>query len=438
MFKDALSGSVAGAMSDQRQTRCPHCGSLFRVREAQLQAKNGIVRCGSCLEMFRADLNLVGAPAGERSAPLQAPGKKASRDESWAENLLADHAATTESEGLRVSAKLKPIDDHQTYGEMKAEDWSRGPASNNTRISLGLSELSDFMLDESAANLPTEPFHDSMAHAVDSTNSNADEAWAQAMLQQIAEAEKKSAQDQTMRIVEHSPTPGAPQPLVASSEKPAPSFTFGDEKALDFLNDEDLEIHEGGLPDHNDLPIDTPPLPSLHDPVTLASPQHRWAWERYLFWGGLQLLALLALAVQLLYFHHDALDAYPELQNQFQGLCSRLHCRHVASDLRGLRIDHLVVRPDTTRGVLLIDTLLHNDQEHDRPFPYLRLTLRDNDGNILGTRRLAPQDYIAGSETPALAAQTPVHVSLEVGLPAGHIPASTSLTLQAEDQPEHH
>jgi predicted Zn finger-like uncharacterized protein len=33
-------------------TRCPHCGTAFRVQPAQLAARGGKVRCGYCLEVF--------------------------------------------------------------------------------------------------------------------------------------------------------------------------------------------------------------------------------------------------------------------------------------------------------------------------------------------------------------------------------------------------
>ena len=36
------------------QTQCPHCDTKFRVTEAQLQAADGIVRCGICNEVFKA------------------------------------------------------------------------------------------------------------------------------------------------------------------------------------------------------------------------------------------------------------------------------------------------------------------------------------------------------------------------------------------------
>ena len=447
-------------MPDQRQTRCPHCGSLFRVSPAQLQAKNGVVRCGSCLEMFRADLNMVGETATERTPPpaaaatpatppVSGAGKRASRDETWAEQLLQDDEASMhEATTLHIGAKVKPIDDHQTFGAMKAEDWSRSPSSNNTRISLGASELSDFMLENTSLE-HNNPFHDASQQPVASTSDNADEAWAQTMLQQLADAEKKKAQPEQMQVLNESParraTPPAapaaaptpsPPTAAAAAAAAATSFTFGDEQALDFLNDEDLSLAEGkATTAAGSVAQDAAALPQWHDPVAILSPTHHWPWERYLLWGGLQLLALLALCTQFAYFHEDALADQPALQGPLSAFCTRWHCRHIAGNLRGLRIDHLVLRPDLSRGILLIDTLLHNDQDQDRPYPTLRLTLRDSDGNILGTRKITPSDYLLASNLDTtLHAHTPVHVSLEVGLPADKIPAETSLTLQAGDQ----
>jgi predicted Zn finger-like uncharacterized protein len=46
-------------MSETKQTRCPHCTSVFNITSEQLAARGGHVRCGSCLQVFRADQHLV-------------------------------------------------------------------------------------------------------------------------------------------------------------------------------------------------------------------------------------------------------------------------------------------------------------------------------------------------------------------------------------------
>ena len=38
------------------QTECPHCHTIFRLHEADLEPANGQVRCGHCLAIFVADI----------------------------------------------------------------------------------------------------------------------------------------------------------------------------------------------------------------------------------------------------------------------------------------------------------------------------------------------------------------------------------------------
>lgn len=51
-------------------TRCPHCGTAFRVQPAQLTARGGKVRCGYCLEVFDGAACLVDQPG---AASIEAP-----------------------------------------------------------------------------------------------------------------------------------------------------------------------------------------------------------------------------------------------------------------------------------------------------------------------------------------------------------------------------
>ena len=46
-------------MSDSFVTQCPHCQTSFRVSHAQLSMARGVVRCGSCLQVFNAAQQLL-------------------------------------------------------------------------------------------------------------------------------------------------------------------------------------------------------------------------------------------------------------------------------------------------------------------------------------------------------------------------------------------
>ena len=44
-------------------TRCPHCKTSFRIRDEHLKVARGAVRCGSCLEVFKATEHLISPPS---------------------------------------------------------------------------------------------------------------------------------------------------------------------------------------------------------------------------------------------------------------------------------------------------------------------------------------------------------------------------------------
>ncbi len=49
-------------------TRCPHCGSTFRISERQQAVAGGLARCGACLRVFRATEHLL-APDDDLGQP---------------------------------------------------------------------------------------------------------------------------------------------------------------------------------------------------------------------------------------------------------------------------------------------------------------------------------------------------------------------------------
>jgi len=62
------------------RTACPHCQSVFQLTDAQINAREGLVRCGACRRIFNAKWHLVGrgaintdAATGGRSQPHHQP-----------------------------------------------------------------------------------------------------------------------------------------------------------------------------------------------------------------------------------------------------------------------------------------------------------------------------------------------------------------------------
>ncbi|WP_268798153.1 DUF3426 domain-containing protein [Pseudomonas huanghezhanensis] len=56
-------------MTDSFVTQCPHCQTSFRVSHAQLSVARGVVRCGSCLQVFNAAKQLLEQRASDTQTP---------------------------------------------------------------------------------------------------------------------------------------------------------------------------------------------------------------------------------------------------------------------------------------------------------------------------------------------------------------------------------
>ena len=73
-------------------TKCPHCNTVFRVAHDQLKLRGGIVRCGSCNEVFDGNAALLAPPA---AAPLPAAPAAASVAPPVAAPVIAPAALPT-------------------------------------------------------------------------------------------------------------------------------------------------------------------------------------------------------------------------------------------------------------------------------------------------------------------------------------------------------
>ena len=63
-------------------TRCPHCGTAFKVVPDQLRIRNGLVRCGACSTVFDGRASLVqpaDVPGRQAETPVAMPAATAAR-----------------------------------------------------------------------------------------------------------------------------------------------------------------------------------------------------------------------------------------------------------------------------------------------------------------------------------------------------------------------
>ena len=177
-------------------TRCPKCGTSFRVTAPQLDSANGAVRCGSCLHVFDARSNFIDAaehdqPAKRLAASQQPPASPApsaaapSKPEQPATSVLID-----DGDDFLIS------DDMALPGEEPAKTQladDTGESEVDSNIDLG--ELApEFRESNKKAESGNQPAD------ADSEEEAIDESWAHALLEELDSELAEADEDANERL----------------------------------------------------------------------------------------------------------------------------------------------------------------------------------------------------------------------------------------------
>ncbi|WP_348749054.1 DUF3426 domain-containing protein [Pseudomonas rhodesiae] len=408
-------------MTDSFVTQCPHCQTRFRVNHAQLSVARGVVRCGSCLQVFNAARQLLEQRAAHAPAPTAAEvtpdAPRAISQKQWnAEELDLDH--------LDLDEELAKLE--------------RRPTQPAASVSADRRHLGDRRQKE-------EPLSASR-----DTVKAEEEKWAASLFSEPAEERVQADKD------EPEATPGA-----ATRQRTEPSMSFHadeieDEPPLHSIRDTDA-FDPPVTPVPDDDPTPEPeerpqprrkrarPSASAHDDVLQDledDPLHLYAQKRpsglgrRLIWLMLVLLAAAGLAGQYIAYQFDDLARQDAYRPWFQQLCPTLGCTVPSRvDIAHIKSSNLVVRSHPEfAGALVVDAIIYNRATFSQPFPLLELRFADLNGGLIASRRFKPAEYLSGelagvSEMPS---QTPIHISLDI-LDPGNKAVNYSLSFHSPE-----
>ncbi|WP_312938010.1 DUF3426 domain-containing protein [Stutzerimonas nitrititolerans] len=388
-------------------TQCPHCRTSFRLNRAQLGAARGVVRCGACLEVFNASQRLQ----QEDGEPL----------------VVAPPSVTAaEPPSVPVAPRsAKPVTEEEPL-------WIHDDL-----------DLDNLDLDEELAKLEREERELSrqLQELEHPPQTHTDEAWAEQLLRAEGQTDESDDTPDTPA------PPRAPETLSftpVSPEKPVPPSPLTASQAFtDALEQQpqriepaigDVDLPAPGEPE--DLETDTPkhlersdtprtvdaaaePLFDLEDePLQLDWQARRKPWGRWLGWGVLNLIALLALAGQYVAYNYDELVRQDRYRPWFEQLCPSIGCTLPPKvDIEQIKSSNLVVRshPDFN-SALVVDAIIYNRASFAQPFPLLEVRFADINGQPLASRVFKPGEYLSGelagrTEMPP---QVPIHIALDI------------------------
>lgn len=431
-------------MSETKQTRCPHCTSVFNITSEQLAARGGHVRCGSCLQVFRADQHLVegetanitppplpeSAPAPSipsnndtpNSMPVVArqqhaapkpqtttntPKKRNKDDESWAMDLLGDLGEELENFGAEqpIVPKKQP---KEPTPPPKNKPSAKKPLFDD--------EISD-MLQEAWIE-PTEKGHLKGIGEVDKINENADESWAQALMSELEEEEKQEkAKNYSMELAPQRPK--NPTRTKASTENKQRDETSNNKSPVAPAQKEDDLLSFL----NNNASTSSAPARNIQLPLEIKTqPMISINWGYWLTWSFMCVFATTLLLVQYVYFNFNELALNDKTRPQMSQLCASLGCK-VPEPPNTLLIDiqKLVIRknPDIPNA-LQVNAIVFNKADFAQPLPALKLSFLDKHREVTASRIFQPSEYLQSDNARLLRRippETPIHIQFDIVSP---------------------
>lgn len=406
-------------MTDSFVTQCPHCQTSFRVSHAQLSVARGVVRCGSCLQVFNAAKQLLEQHTGKDAVTPVAP--------SIVEPLPIIQAAPV--------IEPPPIVEPPAPRAISQKQWSASEL-----------DLDSLDLDEELARLeqreiqPTTEFgrqrEDSLSARRDSPEPD-EAAWPDSLFSEPAD-ERTPVPSDAPQIVEFEPAKPARtepslslEPVDLDDEPAIPQLRLHDPidpnarrerlSASDESDDDVLPLIEPLRKKRQraDSGTRAEVLQDLtDDPLQLDWQKRRSPWGRRLLWLLLVLIAAAGLGGQYVAYHFEELARQDQYRPWFQQLCPQIGCTVPSKvDIARIKSSNLVVRshPEFS-GALVVDAIIYNRATFSQPFPLLELRFADLNGHLIASRRFKPGEYLNGdlegmAEMPP---QTPIHIALDI------------------------
>ena len=417
-------------------TRCPACGTAFKVVRDQLRISDGWVRCGRCSEVFDAMPGLTetagdadgaeGAPAEDLSpSPASqqadpAPGDATASEppaapqpmpSPWPDARLLDFSTSAPAAAPAGIAPPLPTEFPSSMdddvGPDKATSWFSRP------------DLPVIVADEPWPELPALPVQapapgrsEAPSPVDEAVDAQLQKALRRARIQALREARRR----ERAQAGEEGGAPIAPAQAPAAApvdERADPGLP--DAVAVAALREASSDIA---------VPVAAPavaPAPSFFDaPLPAADTPAKPARGKAALWGTAVVLAALALVFQVLRHERETLAAgQPGWQPLLAAVCALSGCE--IGPLRRIDAVHIEgsgFTPRRNAPGYRLDFTLRSASAQPLRMPSVELTLLDSSERPVVRRVLHPQD-MGASATLGPHAEQAVSLPMTLQPPAG-------------------
>ena len=377
-------------------TKCPHCNTIFRVAADQLKLRGGIVRCGTCREVFDGNAALVDPAA---ASPFLTSGPGAAVPLSTTDP--ADHSLPSAT------------DDEPIYSldfDTSFDPFGILPETAQLKDDAGDSEHIELDLDVSLpAEVPADAPADAPLDLPEETPAEPPEA---PLPQPMAPFRRRQVDDVPafatyLRDSRREPNldagtaPALPATEKVSLDKPVPPAPAAAGAAR----------REPTLADHSFTPLPAAPVapapaeeqeetvlpPADDEPAFVTQGRRREqsgkALRMAMAIGSLALLLLLFLQVMTT-FRNPLAAQFPQWKPTLVALCKLSGCQvDLPAQIEALAIEQGELQTIKEQTFSYV-SLLRNQSRSVQAWPSIELTLNDANDKPLLRRVIAPRDYL--------------------------------------------
>lgn len=383
-------------------TQCPHCLTIFRVVSDQLKLRGGLVRCGSCRQVFNgndylveasvADGHYQPAPGSKAQAGVMTPSAAAvAPTPTPAPSPVPASPMATRGPAPQPSAPVQAIP-----ASIVTTPTSTSPAQPLQVPAAPMPAAIPVVAEPKVFRSPTSPGYIpdlgaplKSSAAVDKEKQ--DEAAASSPFPVTDEA--PAAPEEGAGLLRRSSS--ADDEIVSAADIDAafgPATPRLDEEDAHHLRGHDSEPDQLSAADDSE---DDAELPGFVKRVERRERAKRVLKVIMMILAGVMVPVLL---LQSLYYWRNPLaEALPPLRPMLNGMCVALHCNvglPAEIDRLSLEANELQVVPPN-QNVYALTVVMRNRGPGAQAWPHLELTLNNDDEKAVVRRVFRPRDYLA-------------------------------------------
>lgn len=351
-------------------TQCPHCHTTFRVVHDQLKLRAGLVRCGSCKQIFNGIEHLLRPEQMELSVlkgPSPATETSLPPAKSVVEEKLESHQAPAADQSATPSVDFVPLDEHHET----VSSASLPPNTENKHPDRSVDANNDPLTRMTLMNF---------THVEDEEEEETDEAERQALI-----ASHTAAQPDTSALPHTEDNPELPDPLdqaiEALQQKPWRSETTS-------------STHD---------PADDIIAAESDEPAFVTQGRRRQRRSHMLrasLWVA-SIFLLFGLIGQSTYLFRNQLAAwFPQAKPALITACTLISCQvSLPSQIDAVSIESSELQAlAPQKNMFALTLLLRNYGSTAQAWPNIELTLNDANEKPLVRRVFMPQEYLPAKQ----------------------------------------